>query len=97
MCCAAAPSFGSCLQQFASTKLQRRDARPRQVLDNMALDAIAQQQLGIEKPSVAEGNSLVSAVMAGATAPARFPSALQLQMQNTHETARGHDGRRGQR
>lgn len=43
------------------------------MLDNTALDAILQQQLGIEKPTVAEGNSLVSTIMAAATAPARFP------------------------
>lgn len=43
------------------------------MLDNTALDAIAQEQLGIEKPTVAEGNSLVSTVMAAATAPSRFP------------------------
>ena len=46
----------------------------RQVLDNTALDAI-QQQLGIEQPSVEQGNSLVSTVMAAATAPVRFPGA----------------------
>jgi hypothetical protein len=45
-----------------------------QVLDNTALDAI-QQQLGIEQPSVEQGNSLVSTVMAAATAPFRFPGA----------------------
>ncbi len=49
-----------------------------QVLDNTALDAIAQQQLGIAKPSVAQGNSLVSTVMAAATAATRFPGALPL-------------------
>lgn len=48
-----------------------------QVLDNTALDAI-QQQLGIEQPSVEQGNSLVSTVMAAATAPVRFPGATPL-------------------
>lgn len=36
-------------------------------------DAIAQHQLGIKNPTVAEGNRLVSTVMAAATAPLRFP------------------------
>ncbi len=45
-----------------------------QVLDNTALDAI-QQQLGIEQPSVEQGNSLVSTVMAAATAPVSFQGA----------------------
>jgi hypothetical protein len=47
----------------------------QQVLDNTALDAIAQQQLGIEQPTVEQGNSLVSTIMAAATAPVRFPGA----------------------
>ena len=45
------------------------------MLDNTALDAIAQQQLGIEQPTVEQGNSLVSTIMAAATAPVRFPGA----------------------
>lgn len=51
--------------------LQRRTLQ--QVLDNTALDAIAQQQLGIEQPTVEQGNSLVSTIMAAATAPVRSP------------------------
>lgn len=56
------------------------DADAVVVLDNTALDAILQQQLGIEQPSVAQGNSLVSTVMAAATAPARFPGLIDMDM-----------------
>jgi hypothetical protein len=57
--------------------LRPAPAHLRQVLDNTALDAM-QQQLGIEQLSVEQGNSLVSIVMAAATAPFRFPGAAAL-------------------
>lgn len=49
-----------------------------------AQDLIAQQQLGINNPTVAEGNTLVSTVMAATTAALRFPGALCQLWQISH-------------
>ena len=71
--CSTQSSAGKCLQKWPH--YSDCTLRVCQVLDNTALDAIAMQHLGIAKPTVDEGNSLVSTVMAAATASIRFPGA----------------------
>lgn len=59
------------------------------VQDNLALDALAAEQLkgtGAETPTVAHMNGLVAGVMAATTAPVRFPG-TPLQPRPSPDTA----------